>query len=114
MVVIPKVQATLHVRHQGGVGVGGAGLEIGATPIAVSDDGSIRYTVTAQPVVAFIIGVGELFALGIGDRDRQIDWLALTCHGSPLPAPRPLMSSLDGDSRHKPLPANPWSCLSFG
>ena len=34
VVVVAEVQATLLVRHQGGVGIGGAGLEVGATPIA--------------------------------------------------------------------------------
>ena len=82
VVVIPKVEPALLERHQGGVGVGGAGLEVGAAPIAVSDDGPIRSTVAGQPVVALLVGVGELLALGLGDRDGQLDRLALAFHGS--------------------------------
>ncbi len=70
VIVVPEVQAALLVRHQGGVGIGHAGLEVGAAPIPVSDDGSIGCAVAGQPVVAFFIGVGKVsLAFGVGDRE---------------------------------------------
>jgi hypothetical protein len=61
------------MRHQGGIRIGGARLEVGATLVSRAFDRPIGCTVASQPVVAVFVGVGELLAFGLGDRDGKCD-----------------------------------------
>jgi hypothetical protein len=55
VVVIAEVETALLVRHQCRFGVRRAGLEIGATPIAVSRDRPIGRAIARKPVVTLCV-----------------------------------------------------------
>ena len=52
MVVVPQIQAATAVAHEGGIGIGDAGPEVGHPPVAASHHRPIRPSGLAEPVVA--------------------------------------------------------------
>ncbi len=71
MVVVAQVQPSAAVPHQRGIGVGGAGSEIGHALVVAPHHGAIRPPGLADPVMAAGRGFGQRRMRFSGEPDRQ-------------------------------------------